>query len=260
MHRMSSSGTPTQTVILAAGSGSRLGSAASGVPKPLITVGGVPLIAHTLRHARQSGCLRAIIVVGHEGARVRAVAETIDAGLSIQFVESPDPNAPNGVSLLAAEPLAASQFFLQMVDHLFVDIALPRLVASPLGAADAGRVLVDRAPRAPGMIAAIDLDDATRVRLDGDRVTAIGKGLDPWDAIDAGCFVLTPRVFDALRRVPATEPRTVSSGMRQLVLAGSLGSADVRGTGWVDVDTPADRDLAETLVRRVSDRQLTVNS
>ena len=127
--------------------------------------------------------------------------------------------------------------------HLFGDIALPRLVSSPLRPDETGRVLVDRAP------GGIDLRDATKVRLAGGRVQAIGKGIEPWDAVDAGCFVLTAGVFDALRRAPATEPRTVSSGMRQLVSRGALGAVEVDGTRWVDVDTPADRDLAETLLQ-----------
>jgi hypothetical protein len=106
-------------------------------------------------------------------------------------------------------------------------------------------VLVDRAPRD------LDLDDATKVRREGDRVTAIGKGLEPWDAIDAGCFVLTPAVFDALRRVPASEPRSVSSGMRQLVAQGALGAVEIVDTPWVDVDTPADLALADDFDARV---------
>jgi choline kinase len=233
----------SQTVILAAGNGSRLVNG-HGVPKPLMTIGGTPLVAHALEHARESGCAEAILVIGHEGERVRAAVEALDAGLRVRFVESPDPTAPNGVSLLAAEPVAASQFFLQMVDHLFVDVTLPKLVATPLAPDEIGRVLVDRAPRD------IDLQDATKVRLAGDRVLAIGKGLDPWDAIDAGCFVLTRGVFDALRRAPASEPRTVSSGMRQLASRGSLGAVHVGATGWVDVDTPADRESAETLLQQ----------
>ncbi len=115
------------------------------------------------------------------------------------------------------------------------------LVRVPLGA-DGGRVLVDRAP------GAIDLADATKVRLEGERVVAIGKGIDPWDAVDAGCFVLTRAVFDALREAEPSEPRTVSSGMRQLARRGLLGAVDVGGTEWVDVDTPGDRELAERML------------
>src|SRR4051794_30508931 len=231
----------SQTVILAAGSGSRLASARHDVPKPLVTVAGVPLIAHALAHARASGCTEAVVVIGFDGDRVREAVERMAPDLYVRFIANPDHSAPNGVSLLAAEPLADALFFVQMVDHLFGDTALPRLVSTPMNG-DAGRVLVDRAP------ADLDLADATRVRLAGSRVTAIGKGIDPWDAIDAGCFVLTHAVFDALRAVSDAAARTVSSGMRQLVARGRLHAVDVSGIGWVDVDTPADRLLAERLI------------
>lgn len=235
----------TQTVILAAGSGSRLTAARGDVPKPLMTVAGVPLVGHALAHAHASGCDEAVIVIGFEGERVRAAIEAMRTGLHLTFITNPDFLSPNGVSLLAAESAAAPAFYLQMVDHLFAEPSLRRLVANPLEPSEAGRVLVDHAPPE------IDLDDATKVRLEGTRVAAIGKGLDPWDAIDAGCFVLTHGIFDALRRAPDGPGRTVSSGMRQLVAEGRLGAVDIHGVPWVDVDTPADRDIAERLLGRV---------
>lgn len=235
----------TQTVILAAGSGSRLAPARGDVPKPLMTVAGVPLVAHALEHARRSGCEEAVIVIGYEGARVRAAIERLHTPLRLIFIENLDYAEPNGVSLLAAEPAAASAFFLQMVDHLFPEPALSLLVASPLEVDEVGRVLVDSTPSPD-----IDLDDATKVQLAGARVSAIGKGLDTWGAIDAGCFVLTHGVFDALRAVPVDEGRTVSSGMRRLVAARALGAVDMHGADWIDVDTPADREIAERLLGR----------
>lgn len=246
MQRMTRTSTVTQTVILAAGSGSRLAGVRGDVPKPLMTVAGRPLIDHALRHAHRAGCTEAIVVIGHQGARVKAAVEALDTKLTVRFVASPDPSLPNGVSLLASEPLAASQFFLQMVDHLFVGSALSKLIHQPLDASEGGRLLVDRAP------INLDLEDATKVQLEGVRVSAIGKGLERWDAIDAGCFVLTHDVFDALRRAPAAEPRSVSSGMRQLVAAGRLTVVDVDGMEWMDVDTPADRDAAERMLRPFS--------
>lgn len=240
-----------QTVILAAGSGSRLAGARGDVPKPLLTVAGVPLISHALAHARASGCTEAVVVIGYEGARVRTAVEGIPSGLSVRFVESPDPSLPNGVSLLASEPLAAPRFFLQMVDHLFADRVLPKLVAQPFGAAEGGRVLVDCAP------VNLDLDDATKVRLEGVRVRAIGKGLDPWDAVDAGCFVLSHAIFDALRSAPNGEGRTVSSGMRRLVARDLLTAVDIEGTAWMDVDTPPDREAAERILSAARLRQRT---
>lgn len=235
----------TQTVILAAGSGSRLVPTRGDVPKPLMTVAGVPLVGHALEHARLSGCTEAVIVVGYEGARVRAAIESLHTPLRLAFIDNPDYASPNGVSLLAAEPAADAAFYLQMVDHLFPEPTLSLLVATPFESGEVGRVLVDSTPSAD-----IDLDDATKVQLERGRVSAIGKGLDTWDAIDAGCFVLTHGVFNALRAVPVQDGRTVSSGMRGLVQARALGAVDMRGAGWIDVDTPADREIAERLLGR----------
>ena len=233
-----------QTIILAAGNGSRLGSRRSGVPKPLVRVAGAPLIAHALGHAHASGCGEAVIVLGYEGAKVRAAIEALPLSLRVTFAENPDPASPNGVSLLAAAPFAKSRFFLQMVDHVFGAPALARLTALPLDAWEAGRVLVDRAP------GDLDLDDATKVRVASGRVSAIGKGIAPWDAIDTGCFVLTPAIFDALNEVGNGESQTVSSGMRRLAGRGALGVADVNGIPWVDIDTPLDQAAAERLLTR----------
>jgi choline kinase len=230
-----------QTVILAAGAGTRLGAVSVGDPKPLVAVGGVPLIGHALRHAHASGCTEAVVVIGHEGRRVRAAVESmgIDVPLTVTFIENADRDSPNGRSLLVAETFAADRFYLQMVDHVFTEAVLPLLSAAQLDAQIAGRVLVDRAP------VELDVADATKVRLAGDRVTAIGKSVEPWDAIDAGCFVLTHDVFEALRAVPPGESLTVSSAMRQLAVRGALAATEISGIGWVDVDTPADRDRAE---------------
>ena len=231
----------TQTVILAAGLGRRLSSAEPGVPKPLLEVAGVPLIEHAIAHAEASGCRDAVIVTGHQGERVRDAVRRIRTGLRVHFVENVDPTSPNGDSLIAAEPLAEPRFFLQMVDHLFGAPVLPALSAG-LDDGDAGRLLVNPAP------VGLDLSDATKVRVAEGRVSAIGKNVDPWDAIDTGCFVLTHAVFSALADVGDSEPRTVSSAMRRLVARGLLGAVDICGIPWVDVDTPSDRADAERLV------------
>jgi choline kinase len=234
----------TQTIILAAGQGSRLAS--GGVPKPLVQVAGVPLLGHALEHARLGGCTRAVVVIGHEGDRVRAAVEQMrlgGAGLDVAFIVNPNTEDPNGVSLLAAQPLADEAFFLQMVDHVFGGVALPKLTERGLTGDEAGRLLVDTAPHG------IDVSDATRVRLDGERIIAIGKQVDPWDAIDTGCFVLTHAAFEALRQVGASEPLTVSAGMRQLARQRLLGAVSIDGMPWADVDTQADRDAGERLMK-----------
>jgi 1L-myo-inositol 1-phosphate cytidylyltransferase len=242
----------TQTIILAAGHGSRLVS--GGVPKPLVQIAGVPLIGHALEHARASGCTRAVVVIGHEGDQVRAAIERMQfgkAGVDVAFIVNPHTDNPNGVSLLTAQPLAEEAFFLQMVDHVFGGVALPKLTEQVLAGGEVGRLLVDKAPNG------IDVSDATKVRLDGERIIAIGKQVEPWDAIDTGCFVLTRAAFEALRRVGTSEPLTVSAGMRQLTRQRLLGAVSIDGIPWVDVDTPADREAGERLLK---DAQLMIRT
>jgi len=241
--------TPKQIVILAAGLGSRLTGGDSSLPKPLVEVAGLPLIAHALSHAEASGCREALVVIGHQGTRVRQVVESLQTSLDVRFVEISDPSAPNGDSLLAAAPVARSHFYLQMVDHVFAQPVLPLLSGVPLRDEEAGRLLVDLSPDA-----CLDLEDATRVQLEGARIVAIGKGLRTWDAVDTGCFLLTDRVFDALRDVPTSEPRTVSSAMRQLVVKGALGAVSIGDIAWADVDTPADLMSAQQALAVVSYR------
>lgn len=231
-----------QIVILAAGLGSRLELGNGGVPKPLLEIGGQPLIAHALAHAEASGCRDAIVVIGHEGGKVRSAVEALGSRLTIRFVTTPDPTAPNGHSLLAAAPFAHEFCYLQMVDHVFSQPVLPRLDMGDAAADEAVRLLIDPLPDA-----SLDLDDATKVAVRGRRIVGIGKGLERWDAIDTGCFRLTPAVFEALRQVPASEPLTVSAAMQRLARAGRMTAVDIGAADWADVDTQADRAVAERL-------------
>ncbi|HEY9383824.1 MAG TPA: NTP transferase domain-containing protein [Gemmatimonadales bacterium] len=231
---------PRQTVILAAGNGQRLGPLGQGLPKPLLRVGGRPLIEHALDQAVAAGCEEAVIVLGHEAGQLQGQLARIATPLRIKLVLNPNYHLPNGMSLLAAEPYADERFFLQMADHVFSEPVLERLTdPSQDGAV---RLLVDHSPR--------DLDeaDATKVRIREGRVTAIGKEVAPYDAVDAGCFLLDRRVFQALHALSG-EAASVSAGMEQLAASRALAPIRLEGVVWVDVDTPADWDRAEALLR-----------
>jgi 1L-myo-inositol 1-phosphate cytidylyltransferase len=230
-----------QTVILAAGLGSRLQVDGRLLPKPLTPVAGLPLVEHALRHAEASGVEEAVIVLGSEAERIAAYLHGRRGGLRIRTVFNPHFRQPNGVSLLAAEPLVSGRFFLQMADHLFASPVLPILDQSLADGGDLPRLLVDAGAEG------IDLDDATKVRIEGGRIRAIGKSLSHWDAVDTGCFRLDARVFDALRQAGREGPPSVSAGMTWLAERGMLVPAPLTNVAWADVDTPVDRDRAERL-------------
>jgi CDP-L-myo-inositol myo-inositolphosphotransferase len=102
--------------------------------------------------------------------------------------------------------------------------------------------------RAPGPH--VDLDDATKVKLDedGERLVAIGKALQDYDAIDMGAFLCTPALFDALDEALKRGDGSLSAGVQLLAQRGRVKAVDVTGRFWIDVDTPEALRQAERLL------------
>jgi 1L-myo-inositol 1-phosphate cytidylyltransferase len=245
-----------QTVILAAGNGSRLSAQRGDRPKPLVRVAGRALIDHALEQAALAGVEEAIIVTGKAADQMRAHLTTVDTPLKLTLVHNERYHDPNGVSLLCAEPFIDGPFYLQMADHVFAHPVLRHLDRVDAALPEAMRLLVDFHP--------VNLDeaDATKVCVADGRITAIGKDVYPYDAVDTGCFRLDPRVFTALRSVAETEPPSVTLGMRYLLARGQLAPVSLTGVRWTDVDTPEDYAKAEMLlsaqVRRRAAKEVTV--
>jgi 1L-myo-inositol 1-phosphate cytidylyltransferase len=168
-------------VVLAADAGSRLVSGGAAL-KPLVRVGGVPLIVRTLRGLAFAGCSRAIVVVGYRAAELQFAIETIaDLALPVRFVVNPDFELANGVSLLSAVPLLTEEFVLVMADHLFGEeiMCAARSVSPPVAGA---RLCVDCA-----IENVFDLEDATKVESADGRLVRIGKNLPTSTASTLGC-------------------------------------------------------------------------
>lgn len=212
-------------ILLAAGEGSRL--RASTPFKPLCPVAGVPLIDHALAGLAAAGITRTVVVLGYG-------AEAIEAHLASRWpgaVETAlsDHRQPNGVSVLAARPLVEGDTLLAMCDHL-VDPALYARMAAA-GAGDGLRLGVDRRLGHPW----VDPLDVTCVTTQGDRITAIGKGLVPHDCYDTGVFAIGPPLFTALAGLP--QP-SLTEGVRLLATEGKARVVDCSDLDWIDVDDP----------------------
>ena len=220
-----------QTVILAAGNGSRLSATRGDLPKPLIRIAGQALIDHALEQAIEAGVDEAVIVTGKAADQVERHLADLSLPVKLTVVHNPRYHEPNGVSLLAAAERIEGPFFLQMADHLF---ARPVLTVLAQAEAQPGhsRLLVDWQP------VGLDEADATKVRISGTGITAIGKDVFPYDAVDTGYFLLDSSVFTALERVASREPPSVTLGMRQLIAEGRLVQVPLTGVRWTDVDTP----------------------
>jgi choline kinase len=92
--------------------------------------------------------------------------------------------------------------------------------------------------------------EGTRVRVEGDRITAIGKNLTPFDALDTGVFVFSSRIFPALERSRLSGDTSLSGGVRLLAQQRHMRAVETDGSEWCDIDTPGDLEVAEDVIRR----------
>ncbi len=226
-------------ILLAAGEGSRLRSAAAF--KPLCPVGRRPLIDHAMFGLAEAGLKRVVVVLGYGADRIEAHLAAATYPIAVETVRVADHRKPNGVSVLAAEGhVAGTEALLAMCDHLVE----PELYSRVAQAGDAGgaRLAIDRRIESDW----VDLDDVTCVQTRGERIVAIGKGLDTYDCFDTGVFAIGPALFAALRGL---EDPSLTEGMRVLAREESAFNLDCSDIDWIDVDDQAALDKAEAWLR-----------
>jgi RpiB/LacA/LacB family sugar-phosphate isomerase len=236
-----------RAIVLAASRGACLAEGGI-VPKTLQPVLGVPLIVRAVRALEAEGLREVVVVLGFGEALVRAQLLAADLEAEIVFVRNPRHEAGNGLSVLAARAYLDRPCVLSMGDHLVAPALVRRVMVAP-AAPDECVLGVDY-----DLERSIDVDEATKVRVEGGRVVAIGKALADYDGIDTGVFRVGPSLVDALDAVLAENGDcSLSEGVGLLAARGKVAACDVRDTRWVDIDEPFAFRRAEMLVRLFGD-------
>jgi len=223
-----------QCLILAAGNGTRLRPVSGGLPKPLVQFRGKPILEHVILTAHKAGIDKFVIVVGYRSDLIRRWFDNRWLGkVSITWVENPDYHKANGISVLKARGEIHEKFLLLMADHIFEPETAKLLMEQPLAQ---GEVILGVDPK---IDCVFDLDDATKVRREGDRIVDIGKEIANYDALDTGMFLCNPVLFDRLKSATKDGDCSLSDGMRELARERKLRALEIGEASWQDVDTPA---------------------
>ncbi len=229
-----------KVLIIASGEGRRIRSASSS-PKPLIPLLGLSLIERVILTAKKAGFKDFLVVVGYKGDVIKdKLRDGKRYGVKILYIDNPHWKEENGVTVLKAESFIKENFILLMADHILDYRILERLKER----ADRGNILcVDRNPKDY-----IDLAEATKVKIKDGKIEEIGKNLSCWDAIDTGVFLLSPKIFPALRKSIERGDSTLSGGIKILAREEGVEAVDVEGKFWIDVDTREDLEKAEKIL------------
>ncbi|WP_435065115.1 bifunctional sugar-1-phosphate nucleotidylyltransferase/acetyltransferase [Halobaculum sp. EA56] len=170
-----------QTVLLAAGQGTRMRPLTDRRPKPMLPVAGEPLVGHTAAAAVAAGASRLVVVVGYESAAVREYFGDEFDGVPVEFADQPEQRGTADAVRAAAPHLDGGPFAVLNGDALYDHDSLSTLYDS---APAVGSFRVDD-PSAYGVLHTEDSDDGTA------RATGVTeKPADPpSDLINAGAYV-----------------------------------------------------------------------
>ncbi len=109
-----------QTVILAAGQGTRMRPLTASLPKPMLPVADRPLVAHAADAAVEAGTDELIIVVGYEADTIRTYFGDVYRGVPVTFVEQTNQRGTADAVRAAREHLDGN-FVVLNGDNLYDD-------------------------------------------------------------------------------------------------------------------------------------------
>ena len=207
-------------MILAAGRGERMRPLTDTLPKPLLPVGGRPLIVWHLERLAASGFRRVVINHAHLGEQIEAaLGDGSRWGLAIRYsAEGQGKALETAGGICKALPLLGRDPFLVVNGDIFTDLDYGRL-AIP-GDALAHLVMVDNPPHHPE--GDFHLDRAGRLHGAGEpRLTFSGVGL------------YRPGFFHGCE----PRPSPLAPLLRRQMACGKVSGEYFSGR-WLDVGTP----------------------
>ena len=222
-----------RAMLLAAGRGERMRPLTDRCPKPLLEVGGKPLIAWHLERLRAAGFSRVVINHAYLGEMLEHALGTGERwGLRLQYsAEGVALETAGGIAF--ALPLLGDTPFLVVNADIWCDfdLGLARTMAATLatGEIDACCVLVPNPAHNPAGDFGLEAPAAR-----ADLLARLSTRAAPRLTF-SGIAVYAPRLFDGIER-GARAP--LAPLLRHAADAGR--AAGVRHDGrWVDVGTPA---------------------
>ncbi|GKS59308.1 nucleoside-diphosphate-sugar pyrophosphorylase [Nitrospira sp.] len=243
-----------KAMILAAGLGTRLRPLTNTMPKPLLPVGGTPLILWNLLLLRRHKFRDVVINLHHLGPMIEhALGDGHRFGLRITYSREPVVLGTGG-ALKQVESQFSGQPMLVMNGDTLIEIDLEELADLHLSRKPVATMVLREDPEA-GRWGLVEIDEAHRIQ----RINGNGR-INPSGHVPrmfAGVHILHPRL---LRRLPpAGKPSNIIDAYVQALHdEETLLGYDAQGY-WSDVGTPeryaqAERDVLDGRLR-LADRQ-----
>lgn len=230
--------------IIAAGLGERLIRGGIATPKPLVPVGGVPMLGRVIQSAARLGVSAVACIVNDLNPSVADYVRSTPWPVPVQLMVRTTANSME--SLLALEPMLSREpFLLFTVDAIVSQESLAGFARQAL-----------KQPEAAGVLAVttfVDDEKPLWVALDQQaRITALGSAACPTHFVTAGFYYFHPSVFE-VKRLAQSRNLTALRQLLGLLLERGYPLHGLLVSKTVDVDHPEDLEKAEAFLREIDE-------
>ncbi len=178
-----------EVLILCGGRGTRLQEHVPSLPKPLVEIGGRPIVWHVIQIYAAQGFQRFVLLTGHRSELIDAfaVAETWPEGVVVETAYTGEDTPTGGRILQAADRLSGGTFCVTYGDGV-ADVDLSDELRYHAGHGDLATMAVVR-PELPFGVPAMNGDGRVKGFQEKPRA-------DQW--VNGGFFVFEPGVLEYL--------------------------------------------------------------
>lgn len=210
---------------------------AHGKPKCLVQLGSQTIIGHVLTQLYAAGIERVVISVAAGGDLIRAVVTQTPffTKMTIEFLDlGADYCDGHARSILAARRcFPRGPFLIHTADHIFDKSIVSKMANFQLDDAVACVLVETDVAGLAGLP-----PTAVRVKLGKETVTRIARDLAQYDGFDAGLFVSSVAIFDALDDLAAKKRYfSLAEALNYFTKFNKLSYVPTAGETWFSIET-----------------------
>ena len=225
-------------VIMAGGRGTRLGPLTAERPKPLIEVGGRPILETIIDQLASDGFTTILLAVNYQAGQIEQhFGDGSRLGVHIDYLRESEPLGTAGALRLAADRLGGT--FIVMNADLLTSLRFGELVDTHRACGNAITVA----------ISPVDVDlryGVVETDREG-RVSAFREKPKVTVAANAGIYVVEPSVLPLVPAGPSSMPDLVTCALADGSRVGSFVMHDL----WLDIGELTDLQRAHSVYERL---------
>ena len=227
-----------KVVILAGGFGTRLSEYTGTIPKPMVPIGGKPILAHILNIYRKYGHKDFYIALGYKGQIIRKYfsnKKNLKRDIRVNLIDT-GSNTLTGGRLLRLRKYLRNETFLLTYGDGVSNVNLNKLVNFHK---KNKRMVTVTAVRPPARFGALEIKNNKVVKF-----TEKNQSGDNW--INGGFFVMEPKFFKFLKNDKTILER------KHLEKVSKLGEliAFKHAGFWQCMDHKSDKDILDSMIKK----------